>query len=158
MQESSSYVLQSQYQFLVAADECTEGEVRLAGQDKSSTTEGRVEICLNGEWGTVCGWKWGASDSQVVCRQLGLVNSTTCEHTEPHIMNCKNMDVYIGVDADALYQYGGGSGPIHSGFQCTGNETHLVNCSFDDKVARYCPHSQDVGVRCLSGEIFNDCR
>ena len=67
------------------------------------------------------------------------------------------MDVY-GVDADALYQYGGGSGPIHGGFRCTGNETHLVNCSFDDEVAKYCLHSQDVGVRCLSGEIFNDCR
>ena len=94
MQESSSYVLQSQYQFLVAADECTEGEVRLAGQDDSSATEGRVEICLDGEWGTVCEWKWGASDAQVICRQLGLVNSSTCEHNkiiDPHITNCQKL-------------------------------------------------------------------
>ena len=34
--------------------------------------EGRVEICINNAWGTVCDKKFSSEDAQVVCRQLHL--------------------------------------------------------------------------------------
>ena len=47
---------------------CTTGTVRLRG---GNATSGRVEICNNAVWGTVCDDLWDTQDAQVVCRQLG---------------------------------------------------------------------------------------
>lgn len=52
---------------------CDEGSVRLVNGGSNSTNEGRVEVCLNAQWGTVCDDKFDIAEGYVVCKQLGYV-------------------------------------------------------------------------------------
>ena len=54
---------------VVSIAPCTNGQLRLAGGNIAN--EGRVEICMDTLWGTVCDNSWGSADATVVCRQLG---------------------------------------------------------------------------------------
>ena len=51
---------------------CLDGDARLVGSNSSS--EGRVEICFNGSYFSVCDDFWDALNAQVVCRQLGFTS------------------------------------------------------------------------------------
>ena len=52
---------------------CADGDVRLSGGRISS--EGFVEICFNGHWGTICHNGWDENDANVLCGELGFVRN-----------------------------------------------------------------------------------
>ena len=52
---------------------CTSGSIRLVGTG-SSSTQGRVEVCNNNQWGTVCDDTWNSLDASVACLHLGYSN------------------------------------------------------------------------------------
>ena len=52
---------------------CTCGEIRLVNGTNINSNQGRVEICIDGVWGTVCDDLGDTDIASVVCRQLGYV-------------------------------------------------------------------------------------
>ena len=48
-------------------------KLRLVGG--SSDHEGRLEMCRDGQWGTICDDDWDNINSNVACRQLGFGDS-----------------------------------------------------------------------------------
>ena len=56
------------YPFLTVV--CANGDLRLAGS--TTAGQGRVEICINETWGTICDDSWGVPDASVACQALGF--------------------------------------------------------------------------------------
>ena len=57
---------------------CTDGAVQLVSSEgvvSGSVARGRVEVCTNETWGTVCDQSWSKQDAEVVCAQLGYLKS-----------------------------------------------------------------------------------
>ena len=49
---------------------CTDGQVRIVGS--SNPSFGRVEVCVNQTWGTICDSAWNDNAASVICKQQGF--------------------------------------------------------------------------------------
>ena len=61
---------------LCSGTTCAQGDIRLQGSNSSDS--GRVEMCLNNIWGTICDDLWGATEARIACIQLGLPSTSKC--------------------------------------------------------------------------------
>ena len=64
----TSIALYSYYMFIIVP--CNNSDVRLSGSG-SGNSYGRVEVCVNGVWTTICSDFFDYEDASVVCSQLG---------------------------------------------------------------------------------------
>ena len=49
-------------------ESCSDRDVRIVGGDR----EGRVEVCYNQAWGTLCDEVYGSASAGILCSQLGF--------------------------------------------------------------------------------------
>ena len=61
--------------FTLTFTACTNSDIRLMNGTEPSMREGRVEICYNNAYGSICDDFWDILDAGVVCRQLGFNES-----------------------------------------------------------------------------------
>ncbi|XP_076050905.1 neurotrypsin-like [Oratosquilla oratoria] len=102
-------------------------DVRLVGG--SGPHEGRLEVFLAGEWGTVCNRDFDHYDAKVVCRMLGF-----------------NGDANVIKDSS---RFGVGGGPIWlDTLDCNGTESQLEACITPPFLLPKCGHDLDAAVSC----------
>ena len=111
---------------------CTQDSIRLQG---GTNTSGRVEICHNNIWGSVCGfYNWGHANSQVACRELGLPFTGAT----PFMVSA----LPVGTQVSWL-----------SYVRCVGTENNLFNCHVQLNEIN-CYLFQYVGVSCQEGKSY----
>ena len=59
---------------LLLVSDCSDGDVRVVGGAREM--EGRVEVCLNHSYLSVCDDFWDQLEASVVCRQLGYLGDS----------------------------------------------------------------------------------
>ena len=111
---------------------CTDGEIQL--RNGSNRLEGRVEICYNSAWGTVCSSGFGQTEANIVCSQLDRQFGYAHNVSRP---------LRDG-------RFGEGEGPIFiDNIACEASDASLSDCSVVGLMGFYeCDHSQDSGVIC----------
>ena len=112
---------------VIETDPTLNAPIRLA--DGPTENVGRVEVYINGEWGTICDDYWSNEDAQVVCRQLGYPSE--------------------GADAIRYAYYGQGTDAIVlDDVQCLGTELVITDCPNNGPFNHNCRHYEDASVNC----------
>ena len=125
---------------------CPPGDIRLVGG--SASDEGRVELCYNNAWGTICDSGFDERDANVICRQLGYPDQGSIKKsTNPNCAVIYYSINTLGATPRLSAYFGQGTGTILREYLvCAGTESRLVDCPTSSS---NCFHTDDAGVTCL---------
>ncbi|KAJ2949950.1 hypothetical protein O0L34_g11275 [Tuta absoluta] len=96
--------------------------------------EGRLQVKMEGKWGTVCNYRWNIVNAALVCHQLGLALNPDDWFLEPNEIPDagKTEDIVV------------------SNVECTEFDNDITKCKAEtmDNFENSCTHENDVGIRC----------
>uniref|UniRef100_A0A914Y0V8 SRCR domain-containing protein n=1 Tax=Panagrolaimus superbus TaxID=310955 RepID=A0A914Y0V8_9BILA len=108
--------------------------IRLVDDDgEDEVVEGRLELLIEGQWGTVCNRSWTAELAHLACNQLGLT-------MDPQYF--ENWRIFV--DKGSLPM-------IVDNIRCEENEFDITQCRHDGifhNVGAGCRETEVVGLRC----------
>ena len=108
--------------------------VRLVGHG-DTPREGRLQVEVNGEWGTVCDFGWTLESAALACQQMGFV------------LNKEDWKL----EASEIPEAGRHTPIMMSNVRCGALDTDIRNCKRAELVEDFsnsCTHEYDVGIRC----------
>ena len=114
-------------------DNVTEAGVRLVGG--RTVREGRLQVQVDGQWGTVCDFGWTIKSAAVACQQMGFVLNTEDWRLQPNEIPKEGADDPI----------------LMSNVRCGDLETDIRRCrraETQQDLLNSCSHEYDVGLRC----------
>lgn len=96
--------------------------------------EGRLQVKVNGTWGTVCSYGWNIKNAALVCQQLGLVLNPSDWELQ------RNEIPRAGTSEEVLL----------SNVQCRDEDFDVTQCLSEmvNDFENTCTHEHDVGLRC----------
>lgn len=106
--------------------------IRLLGGN--TETEGRLQIKVDDQWGTVCNYGWTIENAALVCQQLGYV-------LNPDDWNLERNEIPAAGTTEKV---------ILSNIQCDPFDLDILKCKAEHIIdfENSCNHDNDVGVRC----------
>lgn len=132
--------------------------MRIVNNFGSEEFGGRVEVCVNGQWGSICDDGWGLNEAHVVCSQFGYTDygmmignvcSPPAFHTICFYSNLGSVPASGAAFGQSQFQI------VGSNFSCTGFEDTVYDCSYS--LSPDCGHHEDAGVycnvKCAEGEV-----
>ena len=140
------------------------GDLRLNNDELDlfpNITEGRLEIYLESEWGTVCRDGFDDTEAMVACRQLGFSEAESHGVAKSLGYACMHGCDYQSVRNNNImkslclllhrFKFGGDEVLIHlDEINCTGKEDslHLLSCSTNAHGRHDCVHTEDIALKC----------
>ena len=110
--------------------------------------DGRLEIYLQNEWGTVCDDEFGIFEANVVCTQLGFIGAINYGTAGAlgYVLH-----QYTNNNVDIFYRYSDGNTLQRialDNVNCTSSDgiQHILSCNYTTQ--HDCNHFEDVAVVC----------
>ena len=123
---------------------CGDGDLRLV--DGESSGQGRVEVCFNNTYGSICADFWDERDAEVVCGQLGFLRNGQ-DSLKPHGSITSRVNFHYVGSQPSMFEDTSASVDIFlSTLHCDGTEAKLIDCS--SSAGTGCNNNELAGVKC----------
>ena len=129
------------------------GDLRLVKGNFSDQWTGRLEIYLDGEWGTFCANGFNTFAGDAACRQLGYDGSDGMISRASDYVNyiplaSNSTPIHLSNDYNRCFDY-----------SCDDPPMHILRCfpkGFDKKPDPTCTHSNDTILSCSLFSVYDD--
>lgn len=128
---------------IISASAQTEGDVCLTREPSLNHKNiGRLDIFLNGKWGTFCNISKGGA--QAACQQIGYANFHEYLPYHQSIWEIPKATEDIPIAIQTTY--------------CDTDEgkLHILRCNYSINIQPYCSHNNDVVLVCKEPHLWSD--